>query len=385
MTSDTPQPAKIITLADQARKALEATKPKTEPRQPINWGELEGREPPPRLWRINHWLGAGPALLAGSGGVGKSLLAQTMATALAWQRFFLDEVPDPLVVLMWMCEDDRDEIWRRQVAICAALEIPMSSLQGKLIIEPRLGRDNALFALPFNQPAFTPLHTELREQVNDYKADLVVLDNAGQVFGGNENDRHHVTMFLNGISGMSLGLSSLILAHPAKGVGSEFSGSTAWENAVRMRWYLGRTLPDQDEAKEAEDGVLYLAKRKSNYSTQDWRRVTYRNGALIPDAAAGDGFSYSAAARKSDARRCVLASLRKVAGIGLAANASTASPDYLPRRAIAMKLAEDFSQKELAAAMNELLLEGRLVIGKVGMYQNRTPKMGLVEVSDPHK
>lgn len=346
----------------------------------IDWTALDGREPPPRIWRIDHWLGTGPTLMAGAGGVGKSLLAQTLATALALGRFYVEAVTAPQTVLMWSCEDDHDEIWRRQVAICRFFQVPLSALAGKLIIEPRLGRSNALFGLAFGQPAWTGLREELIEQVNDHKASVLFLDNIGQVYGANENDRHHVTTFVNGLCGMTeWALSTIFLGHPAKLAGSEFSGSTAWENAVRMRWFLGTHLPDQPDAAATEDGVRYLAKRKSNYSVKDWRRLTYRDGVLEPDAAPSAGFSYADQSRKDDARRCVLSALRKIAATGLTCTASTASPDYLPKRIVTMKLGEDYAVRELAEAMNALLVDGKLVVSQVGKYSNRTPKMGLTE------
>jgi hypothetical protein len=348
----------------------------------IDWTALAEREPPARLWRVNHWLGAGPTLLAGSGGIGKSLLAQTMATALALGRWYIDEIAEPQTVLMWSCEDDHDELWRRQVAICRFFEVPISALAGKLIIEPRLGKANALFGLAFGQPTWTSLREDLVQQVNDYRATVLFLDNIGQVYGGNENDRHHVTTFVNGISGITKWpLSTVLLGHPAKTVGSEFSGSTAWENAVRMRWFLGTTLPDQPEAATAEDGVRYLAKRKSNYSVHDWRRLTYRDGALAADPPADGPNSYAAQSRADGAQRRVLFTLRKLAERSIRTTSAQNSPDFLPRKIVELKLAEDYTQRELRDAMNTLLMDGRIVNGKVGVRSNRASLYGLVEVS----
>lgn len=349
----------------------------------IDWAALAGQEPPARTWRVNHWLGTGPTLLSGLGGIGKSLLAQTIATALALGRWYIDDIGEPQTVLMWSCEDDRDEIWRRQVAICRLFDISLADLAGKLIIEPRLGRSNALFGLVFGQPTWTSLREELVQQVNDYRASVLFLDNIGQVYGGNENDRHHVTTFVNGISGITpWALSTVLLGHPAKAAGSEFSGSTAWENAVRMRWFLGTTLPDQPEASTPEDGVRYLAKRKSNYSIHDWRRLTYRDGAFAADPPLPGPKSYAAQGRADDARRCVLSGLRKLFERQIRTTAGPTSPDFLPRKLIEMKLAEDYTQRELRDAMNSLLMDGRVVSGKVGMYSNRTPMTGLIEAPE---
>jgi RecA-family ATPase len=104
--------------------------------------------------------------------------------------------------------------------------------------------------------------------VNDLRVDVLVLDNIGRVYGGNESDRHQVTMFVNGALGMVRGrpFAPVFLGHVARSQGSEFSGSAAWENACRMRWYMARTLPDhkQDEDEPTDTGIVYLAKRKAN-------------------------------------------------------------------------------------------------------------------------
>ena len=77
----------------------------------------------------------------------------------------------------------------------------MLDLQGRLCIESRVGLDNELMGLTFGAPTFTPVFFDLREQVNDLQVDICVLDNAAQVYGGNENDRHQVTKFVNGAAG----------------------------------------------------------------------------------------------------------------------------------------------------------------------------------------
>ena len=202
---------------------------------PIDWSKLEGRDPPPRAWWIQDWLTAAPTLCSGAGGVGKSILRQTIGTSLAMGCEFLGATTSPLRVLMWACEDDEVAIWRRQVNICSHFEIAIADLVGKLTIVPRLGCDNTLLDLVFGRPCFTSTFEILREQVNDLKADLLVLDNVGQVFGGGESDRHQVTVFVNGVHGIVAGrpFAPVLLGHVARSAGSEFSGSAAWENACR--------------------------------------------------------------------------------------------------------------------------------------------------------
>lgn len=352
-------------------------------RKPMQWAKLENEQPPERIWRLSHWLSAGPTLFAGRGGTGKSLVAQTLATALVLGQNYLDEVISPLKVLAWFCEDDHDELWRRQVAICDYFSVKLSDLEGKLIIEPRLGCENTLYGTVFGAPQWTPLRDELRDQMNDYGADVLIADNTSQLFGCNENDRHNVTSFVNGMVGLvpDRPVSQLILSHPAKAGDSEFSGSTAWENSVRMRWFMGSALPDQPQLEEeVEDpNVRYIAKRKTNYSVKDYRKLIFDLGVFKPEATAADTSQrYNYAARKEGAQTCVLYAVGKLNELKIRAVAAYNSSDYLTKHMQSMKLMQDYTPKEIGDAVAALRLCSRLVEDEVGKNSNRTPKMGLV-------
>lgn len=349
----------------------------------MRWTELEQGKPADRLWRISHWLTTGPTLLAGIGGIGKTLIAQTIATALAIGKNFIDQVEESSTVLFWACEDEHDELWRRQIAICNYFGISMKDLEGKLVIAPRLGNENSLYTLVFGRPAWTPLRDELRDQIGDYKADTLFLDNIAQTYGANENDRHHVTSFVNGLIGLvpDRPFSPVLMGHPSRGLGSEFSGSSAWENAVRMRWYMGSTLPDQkpEEGVEAQDpNVRFFAKRKTNYSLKDYRKLLWQDGVFVPERQEGPiSQRYSYPLRKEGAVSAVLFAIRKFNEQGIRVTDGRNSPDYLPRKMGEAKLSQDYTPRELAEAMVGLRLQGRVSVTKVGSYENRTPQMGL--------
>lgn len=352
-------------------------------RQPMDWAKLAASTPPVRSWRISHWLTAGPTLLAGPGGIGKTLIAQTIATALALGQRFLDDVHESSTVLFWACEDDHDELWRRQVAICKYFGVDLRDLAGKLFIEPRLGCENTLFTTVYGSAAWTPLREELAAQVADYKASVLFLDNIGQTFGAKENDRHHVTVFLNGLTGLgpTATFTPVIMGHPAKAIGSEFSGSTAWENGVRMRWFMGAALPDQKEPEEGEQdpNVRYLSKRKTNYSVRDYRKLIYTNGVFVPEELPGEVTQrYSYPMRLDGAEKAILYALGKFQEAGVRTTDARTSPDYLPKKMREAKLASDYAPKELGEALMRLRLSGRVAEGVVGKFQNRTVKRGLV-------
>src|SRR5579862_4894917 len=136
-------------MLDQAREQREinARKVAANKHGAIGWHALELRgQPPPRTWWIQDWLTPAPTLCAGGGGIGKSILWQTIGTALATGREFLGAPAAPLRVLLWACEDDAEEIWRRQAAICSHFEIPLADLEGRFIVMARHGCDNTLVA-----------------------------------------------------------------------------------------------------------------------------------------------------------------------------------------------------------------------------------------------
>jgi hypothetical protein len=348
--------------------------------QPIDWRALADKEPPPRQWAITGWLGFGHVtLLVGAGGIGKTLLAQQVSSCLALAKNFIDEIREPRRVLMWCCEDDHDELWRRQQAIAAWMGVGLDAFAENLHIVARHGLDNAVATTEFGRLMLTPLLRELHQQAEDLSADVVILDNAAQIFGGSENDRHQVTAFVNALHGALPGCAILLLAHPARSAGSEFSGSSAWENTARTRLYLGDRLPDEKadpDAPSAED-VRFLARRKANYSVKDYRRFTFRDHVLVPEAIEAAG-GMVGALRDQAADRIVLEGLTKLRARGIRATEGQRSPDFLPALLIAYKFAEGRTRSELAAAMRRLVIDGSIEKAVVGRYEgNRSQKLGL--------
>jgi RecA-family ATPase len=325
-------------------------------------------------------------LLAGPGGVGKTNVAQALGSCLALRREYLDWMPAERRVLMWAAEDDVDELSRRQVAIAKWLAVPLSEFADRFIVHSYDGRDVALAALFDQRLVATRMLTELRQQIGDYKADAVLLDNLARLYAGNENDRHQVTSFIAMLTAAAAPRKAavMLLGHPGKAAGSEYSGSTAWEGAVRSRLYLGRTLPDaeQPEADGADDdGVRYLCRRKANYSARDWRRLVYRNGVMVPDAMAPAGPKVGT----EYARAVVTRAVRKLGEMGEHGVASSSSPKYLPKLASDYKLLDRLSKKDFTVAMRSMQSDKVLTLGVVGKYANRSPREALVLTEDLHK
>ena len=207
----------------------------------MDWGALAGQSAPERPWIVPSWIPSRAAtLLAGSGGTGKSLLVQQWLTAIATGEPFLGMVAsEPVPVLYVNCEDDSEELWRRQEDICRAIGVDMAHLRAAgFHVLPRVGLANGLGS--FDELGnFRPgqLLQDIRAYALANGVRLVALDNLAHLFPGKEIDRAEVTAFCASLAGLAIELDGavLLLGHPAKADGSTYSGSTAWEAAVRQR------------------------------------------------------------------------------------------------------------------------------------------------------
>jgi len=313
--------------------------------EPINWSLLDG-EAPTRTWWIPQFLTPAPTLLAGAGGCGKSLLMQTLCTSLATGRPFLGPVEKPLNCLIWSCEDDRDEVWRRQDRINEHFKITKRDLS-RLHIVPRIGMDNTLLKLRFGQPEFTPLLEALREQVQRLKVDVLVLDNIAHLYGGTF-DGHQVTQFVNAVAGLVTDrpFAPIFIGHVSRTQGSEFAGAAAWENCVRTRWYLD---PEQE-----------LKVGKANYCAKTLSKLNFENGLLVPESARSAADQKRRMANAKEVLRDGIEALRQMKKD---ASDQVTSSNYLPRLLTDpdYALARGFSKNELETALRQLEISGQLL------------------------
>jgi RecA-family ATPase len=389
---DPPQDAADVRRIAQdftAKPRVPAQESQTETRAirkaSLDWSALESQTPPERDWIEEKWLGAGyVTLLAGAPGTGKTGLAQAWGSCLALGHSYLDWVPRTRTVLMWAAEDDEGELWRRQIAIAKALNVPLSSFAPRLHLKSYDGEQCELAGLIDQRLVGTSMLTELREQIGDHKADVVVLDNIARLYGGNENDRHQVSSFIAMLraAGMATNAGILLLGHPGKAPGSEWSGSTAWEGAVRSRLYLGYALPDAaptDDEAPPDDSIRYLCRRKANYSARDWRQIRFTDGVMVP-AEAPEGGNAPSAKDPAYTANVVANAVRKLSQMDMHGTASRGSPLYLPKLAKHYGLIENLTERQFAAGMREMQLSGTLAVSVVGKYPNRTPKRGLTLV-----
>lgn len=360
-----------------------ASSPPPSAARSLDFRRLAGESVPAQSWFRGNWLHSGTTLLAGAGGEGKSSLAQHEPTCGALGRPYFAPQGLPYRSLVWNCEDDHDDMWRRQARICEHEQIDMSDLDGHLHLVSRYGCENALMAEVQRTLVTTNLFEELHQQVNDQQIDVLWLDNVAHLFLGNHDDRTHVTQFISLLNGLVRGrpFGVVLVAHVSRALGSEFTGSVAWENAARMRWYLGSKLPDaqRDDDEASSPETRFLAKRKSNYSARDVVRMSMRHGLLVPDQVAQSHVGGLVGAMdERRAEEVCLAGFRSLCGMGIRTTDGKTTGDYLPAQIVAKSLSCGYSKADLGKAMNRLMGRGEFARGVVGKHANRSDKFGLI-------
>ena len=242
------------------------------------------QEPEKPRFIMPDWLPAGYAtLLAGHGGAGKSGIALQLAVCIAAGVPFVGMEVERRKVLYLSCEDRADVLHWRLTRICAHLGLDLAKLAGWLEIVDLVGHDSVLWERdPKSGYTITPAFQRLDERMQECQADLLIVDGISDTYGGNENSRSEVKRFINGLVALILAKTGavLLVGHIAKptaasqrGAGSGqraegYSGSTAWHNSVRARWYLRPEGGDSEEGAELS-GDLILELQKSNLGRAD--------------------------------------------------------------------------------------------------------------------
>lgn len=238
------------------------------PFSPTNW---VNRQAPALDWIVEGaFLRGTVAILAGDGGLGKSLILQQLLTAAAFGMPWLGMATKPSRSLAVFCEDDTDELQRRQQSINEHYRVQMKELE-PIAIESRAGRDSVL--MNFTQWGASGKRTALFDQLEyaakTHKAQIVVLDTLADVFSGNEVDRNQPRTFIRELRRLALAIQGVVILtqHPSvEGVnsGSGRSGSTGWNNSVRSRLYL--TMPKRQTGDDTPTNDRYLKNMKNNHS-----------------------------------------------------------------------------------------------------------------------
>ena len=251
--------------------------------------QLEGRQVPERQWVVPNRIPArNVTLLSGDGGVGKSILTLQLAMAVRLGRDWLGAlVTEPGHALVLCAEDDKDELHRRLALIAAHYLVTFAQLGGFYIL-PMAGQD-ALMAVPNRAGVIEPtkLYGQFVASACDIKPSLIVIDNAADVYAGNENDRAQVRGFIGLMRQMAITANAAVVltSHPSlAGMSTQtgLSGSTAWNASVRSRMYLRRPKNVEDDR---DTDLRTLEIMKSNYGrVGETINCRWEKGLFVPVA-----------------------------------------------------------------------------------------------------
>ncbi len=317
-------------------------------------------------------------LLTGDGGVGKSSLALQLAECIRRGEPFLGKETVAGTTLLYSCEDDGEELHRRLHGVQRSMGAAPAVVPGRLQLAPRVGNNNAL--VQFNAGTGLAEPTDafraLEATAKETRVDLLVIDTTAQTFPGNENDRASVTAYVNLLAGLALRTNAgvLLLAHPPKMQGSEYSGSTGWDGTVRARLFLRR-----DNTNGSPRYFLKLA--KANYAAQfEVELVRDDDGVmwLVEEAPPSMADKINAHQDLARFKTIFLSALDTLTHQGRAISHSNRAPNFAPRAIIRAELGLDCSVKHLSAAMEALFKDGTIIAGAVvGKGPDRKPVYGI--------
>jgi RecA-family ATPase len=322
----------------------------------LDWAALADKTPPLRRWAWADWIPAGTVtLLHGYGGIGKTLLAQQLATAYALGQPLFGGVTAGGKALLLAGEDDAAEIWRRQVDICTRFEVDLEDIAETLDILPVPHIDITLAqAEPSGRLQTTPMLQGLRDRIDDLRPGLVILDNSAKLFAFSENDRAHVTRGIRLLQELchDFDTTLLLLAHNNK-VG-DHSGSTAWENAVRSRLSMTRDSEDKE--------TIILARPKANYADNGQVALRWDRGSFRGESpgAQSEVERIAAENRRQAVEAAVLAFVRERNQQGRPVSHAKNVHNYLPR----VMTDTEYTSKEIERAMERLFDSGGILAGQ---------------------
>ncbi len=349
----------------------------------IDWPSCVG-EPPEREWT---WAGRLPrgtvSSLYGDGGAGKTLLAQQLGTHIATGIPFLgaNVIKGPVYALF--CEDEDEELWRRQAAINRNIGLNMANVTDFHAVSG-FGLDNILMDFDHSIGQTTGLWAHVLSECKRIKPELIIIDNAADTFAGDEIKRSHATQFLKvALGGLAreIGCSVLLLAHPsltgmASGDGS--SGNRAWSNSVRSRLYLTRM--EKDNA-DFDPDIRNLSLMKANYTQQgdEWA-MRWRDGAWVYEDDLMTGHVGAIDGRNK--QKIILKTIERIAGDGEALSMNSRAGNYVGRRLVkvASIIKAKISRDEIGRHVDTLLDQDLLMLEDfISENRNRSKRLVLTE------
>lgn len=326
-------------------------------------------------------------LFSADGGTGKSTLALGWAAHVACGKAWAGLSVEPGRVLFVSLEDPADVCRLRLRSVVQAYGLDAAAVGDRVWIADGTKGMGALMALREGVLRPTEVLAELMGLLPHGPFDLIVIDNASDAFGGNENDRQQVREFMRVLRRLAVEADAAVLslAHVDKatvrgaGEGSRYSGSTAWHNSARSRLALFK-----------RDGLLVLVHEKSNLAARMDREVplSFRGGVPVPVEMI-EGFAESADIAEQREADTILRLMREVIAAGVDVPAAQAGPKTA--RHVLMRLPGapgDWRMKSgkdrFEAAMQRLHMDGRVRVEEHRKASNRHASRRLVPCELAH-
>lgn len=341
-----------------------------QPLNIINPADWQDKAAPAREWLVpGICVRGGATLLNGDGGVGKSLLCMQLQTALAVGKPWLG-IPTPsngTRSLGIYCEDEMDELHRRQEAISRYYSCEMRDLDGMALMMSRVGESNTLMSFARRDSGggvITNFYRQIEAVIKEYSIEVIIIDTVADTFGGLEIDREQVRTFVQRLRTWALKSRGtvVITQHPsvsgmASGAGS--SGSTGWNNSVRSRVYLTQPVRKDDDGDEIPTDERFLKFMKSNYGPKNAKlRLVWKDGVFRTVQEAGPQ-SFNDAART---RELLLDEATKLIRTGVELSPEPDAKSSLANRARLNTELGRLPFAYLMQAQEDLIESGHLVV-----------------------
>lgn len=320
-------------------------------------------------WAIKPVVPRGEVTLwGGHGGAGKSIsVLQLLAHGACGESWQGMDPDDYLRCLYVSLEDAGDKVRYRLRRICESYGLHSGRVEhGVRVVDCPSGRASLMVEeskFGVRSMVETALLAQLRRCCEG--ADVIVIDNASDAFGGNENDRQAVRSFMSALKRIAREYNAgvVLLAHIDKASakagagGNTYSGSTAWHNSARSRIAIVT-----DAGVEGGPNTVRVVHEKNQYGVTmadvclRWNDV----GVLMPLT------SMDRAARAVDYTAQAYAVMMTAAREGILVPTSTQGqrpsykavehlPEYTPFQRCKGK------QKQFHAELHALHQDGRLV------------------------
>jgi RecA-family ATPase len=353
--------------AEELQTMYETGREGPKPFPVISVASFAGRPAPARQWIVRDLIpDRNVTDLSGDGGLGKSLVALQLCSAMAVGSDWLGHMPTPGTTLYVSCEDEIGELHRRIEIIASRRGFSVEDLADMHIVD-LTNTTETEFAAPEGRQriALTATYQSFIATIQRLRPKLAVLDTRADVFGGDEISRQQVRFFIRALRRLCFehDMAILLLSHPSvSGMvsGSGQSGSTAWGNSVRSRLYLERAKAG--DGSEPDPDLRILTTKKANYGPADSTiALRWEAGIFRPEHVGSGGLDRIARDQHIETRFLEL--LRDFDRQGRHVNPS-GGPYYAPK---AFALADgSIDHRQFRSAMERLFSAGRLGVESVG-------------------